>query len=186
MRGGGCEWVWVGVSGVGERCGRCGREVHRRALRRVELGADSLGHPHGHRRGRVWKSHPTPPPSGRAWQGGERSRGTGLWPRRAAVRGGGKGRRCGPSEAAWAAGSKAVPYEVEGDREGGAAADNQQDRLELVAGLELPGEGARVPIVGRAKDVSVASRAADDERRADTCVRWAACGCVAARGGGRQ
>jgi len=79
-----------------------------------------------------------------------------------------------------------VPYEVEGDREGGAAADNQQDRLELVAGLELPGEGARVPIVGRAKDVSVASRAADDERRADTCVRWAACGCVAARGGGRQ
>ena len=67
-----------------------------------------------------------------------------------------------PCEAAEAAGSMAAAYEVEGDGEGGAAADNQQDRLELVAGLELSGEGGRVAIAGRAK---VSGRGEEGSRR---------------------
>eukprot|EP00964_Phaeocystis_antarctica_P038405 scaffold21976_cov56-Phaeocystis_antarctica.AAC.4 len=66
-----------------------------------------------------------------------------------------------PCEAADAAGSMAAAYEVEGDGEGGAAADNEQDRLELVAGLELSKEGGRCGDRGSGK--VRASRAGDEE-----------------------
>ena len=83
------------------------------------------------------------------WAGGMGLQGSTREAAGAAGRGCGLDAGCGCGRHARAV---AAAYEVEGDREREAAARNQQDRLQLLAGVQLSqGTGAGA-IVGRSRD----------------------------------